>query len=551
VRAYAGAADGIKALESDDLAPLLQSGELGTVRGLGPATLAVVRDLVETGESRYLEQLRATVPEGLIEMLDVPGLTTARVQRIHQDLGIETIEELEAAAKDGRLAALPRFGLKTAAKILDGIAFVRRSGSARLYNHAAHEAARMLDAVRSHPDVERAEIAGAIRRHTEVASTVEIVASCRGEPSKVAQTFARLAGVRAAAGDGADVSIEFVDGAKLRLLCVGAECFGVAWWSATGNADHVAQVVERLAANGVTVSSDNMLLDSSGRQVDGRDEVSVYRAAGLSYVEPELREGLGEVDAAARDALPRLVAVSDIRGSLHNHTHYSDGKASVAEMAQAARDRGWSYIGITDHSPAAGFAVGMPREKILAQHDQIDELNASFADFRILKGIEADILSDGRLDECDGLLDSFDFVVGSVHSRFSMDRAAMTERILRAMSDPRLTILGHPTGRKLLARDAYPVDVDAVLQEAARLHIAVELNSDPRRLDLDWRYLRTARALGVKVEIGPDAHSTTALDNMTVGVHIARKAWLERADVLNAGSAEDVLAFARARGTIV
>lgn len=551
MRAYAGAAEGIKALESDDLAPLLQSGELGQVRGLGPATLAVVRDLVETGESRYLEQLRATVPEGLIEMLDVPGLTTARVQRIHQDLGVETIEELEAAAKDGRLAALPRFGVKTAAKILDGIAFVRRSGSARLYNHAAHEAARMLDAVRSHPDVERAEIAGAIRRHTEVASLVEIVASCRGEPSKVAQTFARLAGVRAASGDGADVSIEFVDGAQLRLLCVGAECFGVAWWSGTGNADHVAQVRERLATNGVTVSDDYMLLDSGGRQLDSRDEVSVYRTAGLSYIEPELREGLGEVDAAARDALPRLVAVSDIRGSLHNHTHYSDGKASVAEMAQAARDRGWSYIGITDHSPAAGFAGGMPRDKILAQHDQIDELNAGFTDFRILKGIEADILSDGRLDECDGLLDSFEFVVGSVHSRFSMDRAAMTERILRAMSDPRLTILGHPTGRKLLARDAYPVDVDAVLQEAARLHIAVELNSDPRRLDLDWRYLRTARALGVKVEIGPDAHSTTALDNMTVGVHIARKAWLERADVLNAASAEDVLAFARARRTIV
>jgi DNA polymerase (family X) len=245
--------------------------------------------------------------------------------------------------------------------------------------------------------------------------------------------------------------------------------------------------------------------------------------------------------------LPALLTLSDIRGVLHCHSHYSDGKASIGEMAQAAKERGWSYIGITDHSQAAFFAGGLSREAVRAQHDEIDELNATLDGFRVLKGIEADILADGQVDYGDELLDEFDFVVGSIHSRFSMDRTTMTDRILRALDDPRLTILAHPTGRLLLSRDPYALDIDAVLEKAAALGVAVELNADPHRLDLDWRHLQTAKRLGVTIEIGPDAHSTRGLDNMEVGVGIARKGWLERADVLNARSADDVVAFARAR----
>jgi DNA polymerase (family X) len=245
--------------------------------------------------------------------------------------------------------------------------------------------------------------------------------------------------------------------------------------------------------------------------------------------------------------LPALLTLSDIRGVLHCHSHYSDGKASIGEMAQAAKERGWSYIGITDHSQAAFFAGGLSREAVRAQHDEIDELNATLDGFRVLKGIEADILADGQVDYGDELLDEFDFVVGSIHSRFSMDRTTMTDRVLRALDDPRLTILAHPTGRLLLSRDPYALDIDAVLEKAAALGVAVELNADPHRLDLDWRHLQTAKRLGVTIEIGPDAHSTRGLDNMEVGVGIARKGWLERADVLNARSADDVVAFARAR----
>ncbi len=545
-KAYLGAAKGLLALGSDDLAPLYRSGELGRVRGLGPATLAVVRDLIEFGESRYLEQLRESTPEGLLEMLDVPGLGPDKIRKIHDELGIETLEELERAGQDGRLAKLPRFGPKTAEKILKGIAFLRAKGSLRLYHHAIVEANQLLAMVRSHPDVERAELAGAVRRRLEVVRAVDVVAACSRSPDDVAQSFTRIAGVKAADGHANTVAIQFVDGGRLDLHCVEPAQFGVALWRTTGSDEHVADIHHRLTANGYEVDED-WLRGTDGRAVPATDEVVVYRAAGVGYVEPELREGLGETEAAARGTLPTLLERADIRGVLHCHSHYSDGKASVAEMARGAQDRGWSYIGISDHSQAAFYASGLSRERVLAQHAEIDELNAKVEGFRILKGIEADILADGRLDYGDELLDRFDYVIASIHSRFGMDRKAMTERVLTALDDPRLTILAHPTGRLLLSREPYDIDVDAVLERAREVGAAVELNADPHRLDLDWRHLRRAKALRVAVAIGPDAHSVAGLDYMETGVGIARKAWLETTDVLNTRSADDVLAFARRR----
>jgi DNA polymerase (family 10) len=545
-RAYAGAAQGLLALGADDLGPLYRSGELSAIRGLGPATLAVVRDLIETGESRYLEQLRESTPAGLLDMLDVPGLSPLKIHQIHDGLGIESIEELEAAANDGRLATLPKFGPKTIAKILKGIASAREHGPLQLYHHARVEAQRLLASVTSHPDVVRAEVAGTIRRRAEVVSSIDIVAACARNPTDVAQSFTRLSGVETAEGDGPFVSIRFVDGAELELHCVDPDRFAFTLWRATGTTAHVDAVRDALASNGVTIDDDRMR-DGRGAVVAALDESAIYATASLAFVEPELREGLGEVDAARLGTLPILVTTSDIRGVLHCHSHYSDGKATIGEMAQAARERGWSYIGITDHSQAAFFAGGLSREAVRAQHDEIDELNSTLDDFRVLKGIEADILADGQLDYGDEMLDEFDLVVGAIHSRFSMDRTAMTDRVLRALDDPRLTILAHPTGRLLLSREPYALDLDAVLEKAARLGVAVELNADPRRLDLDWRHLRAAKRLGATVAIGPDAHSTRGLDNMEVGVGIARKGWLERGDVLNARSAADVVAFARAR----
>ena len=546
VRAYAGASAAVLALGTDDLAPMLQSGALAGVRGLGPATLAVVRDLVEVGESRYLEQLRESVPEGLVDMLAIPGLTPARIHQIREALNIDTVEELEAAARDGRLTKVPKLGAKTAAKILQGIATAREHGSLRLYHHAVIEARALLTSVRSHPDVERAEVAGDIRRRVETAGRIDIVAGCRNDPVAVAQSFTRVGAVQSATGEGASVDIQFVDGAHLRLHCVAAEQFGIALWWATGNDAHVAEVARQLATSGVSLEGGG-LRDKRGGAIAVRDETAVYASAGLSFIEPELREGLGEVTAAERGALPALVGSTDIRGVLHCHSLYSDGKASIAEMARAAQARGWSYIGITDHSEAAFYAGGLSRDKVRAQLAEIDELNATLDGFRVLKGIEADILADGRLDYGDELLDEFDFVIGSIHARFSMDETAMTERVLRAFDDPRMTILAHPTGRLLLSRPPYPMDLDAVLEKAVAVGVAIELNADPKRLDLDWRYCRQGRELGVTIEIGPDAHSPAGLDNVHIGVGLARKAWLAADDILNARSADEIIAFARKR----
>ena len=545
-RAYDGAARALRALGAEDLEPLYRSGELAGVRGLGPATLAVVRDLIETGESRYLEQLRESTPEGLLDMLALPGMTPARIHRVYEELNIETVEELEGAARDGRLSTLPKVGPKTAARILAGIAAARERGALRLYHHAAAEAEHLLSAVRSHPGVERAELAGALRRRMEIVGTVDIVAACRTDPVTIAQSFTRLAGVRRADGAGASVTIVYVDGARLWLRCVPSDRFAVAMWEATGSAEHVEAVRELLVGRGFSLH-DDLLIDTSGAVVSVHEEADLYRAAGLAFVSPELREDRGEVAAAHDGALPALIELGDIRGVLHCHSSYSDGKATIAEMARGAQARGWRYLGISDHSQAAFYAGGLSRDRVLAQHDEIDELNATLDAFRVLKGIEADILPDGRLDYGDDLLDRFDFVIGSIHSRFAMDRVAMTERVLRALDDPRMTILAHPTGRLLLSREPYAIDLDAVLQKAADVGVAVELNADPHRLDLDWRHLQTARRLGVRIEIGPDAHSVTGLDNMEFGVAMARKGWLEPADVLNTASADEVLAFARAR----
>ena len=547
-RAYTQAARRVLALDVDDIDALVRSGELDGEPGFGPATLGVLLELVESGDSAYLEQLREDTPQGLVEMLRIPGLGTAKIHQIHSGLGVETIEGLEAAARDGRLATLPRFGDKTAEKVLRGIAFLRKTDAFVLYPRAVAEGVRLLAAVARHPDVERAAVAGALRRCREVVRDVDVVAACSASPAQVAASFTRLPGVQEAVGAGRpSVTVRFVDGTVLDLHCVRPTCFAVALWRATGSAEHVRDVAARAERLGYALRGDE-LLDAHGAPIPVRDEETLYRLLGLAFVPPELREGRGEVEAAARHALPTLVEAHDVRGVLHCHSEYSDGQATIREMAEAAIARGWSYLGVTDHSQSASYAGGLTREQVLRQHDEIDALNESLGDgFRLLKGIEADILPCGRVDYDAELLDRFDYVIGSVHSRFGMNEAQMTARVLKALDDPHLTVLGHPTGRLLLTREPYAIDMHAVIDRAAEAGVAIELNADPHRLDLDWRLCREAKLKGVRIEIGPDAHSTQGLDNVAVGVGIARKGWLEKGDVLNAGSAEEVVEFARAR----
>ena len=546
-RAYKGAARSLIALDTDDLAPLLRSGELADTPGIGPATLSVVRELVETGESSYLNKLREGMPEGFLDLLRVPGLNIAKVQLIHDELGVRTLEDLEEAARSGKLAELPKFGAKTAERVLKGIEILRRNAHLQRFPAAAIEAHVLLANVRKHPDITNAEVAGSIRRHNEVVADIDIVAECSADPAAVAASFSRSPGVLEGKmrGDSGSVHIRFVDGTHLDMHCVTAAEYPVALWRATGSSAHVEEMAILGSSRGFEIRGDQLF--RQGKPLRLKNEDALFAALDLDTIPPELREGMGEIEAAARRELPSLVTYDDLRGILHCHSDYSDGADTVEEMAEAARERGWNYIGITDHSESAFYAGGLKRDKLQRQMDEIDSLNARMKGFRILKGIEADIMADGRLDYDAEILDRLDYVIGSIHSRFSMDEEAMTKRVLAALDDPHLTILAHPTGRLLLSREPYAIDIEAVLEKAASVGAAVELNADPHRLDLDWRYCRRAKELGVTIEIGPDAHSTAGLDNVHFGVGMARKAWLEAGEILNARGADDVIAFARKR----
>jgi DNA polymerase (family 10) len=547
-RAFVHAARTIGELEEDDIGPMVRSKAIAKLPGIGATTMAVLADLVETGDSSYLDALRETTPKGLIEMMRIPGLGPTRIHRIHEGLGVGSVEELEAAARDGRLAKLSGFGPKTADKILRGIITFRETAGYVMHTVARPEARRLQRALGRVDGVDRVEVAGAVRRTAEVVSEIDLVAGCSGEPAQVARGLMKVPGVeKVDAGPEGSLALRLINGMRARLHCVPVAGFPVAHWRVTGNKEHYEAVVARLHKHGFSIRDDR-LIDQQGHVIRDADEEAIYESAGLAWIPLELREGRGEIEAAESGSLPDLIETVDLRGVLHCHSEYSDGSKTIAEMADAARERGWAYLGISDHSQAASYAGGLTRDAVLKQHDEIDALNVNLEGFRVLKGIEADILADGTVDfAADDLLDRFDYVIGSIHSRFGMGEKEMTERVLKGMSDPRLTIVGHPTGRLLLRREPFAVDMNAMMEMAAEQGIALELNCDPNRLDLDWRWVQEALKRGVTIEIGPDAHSPSELGFVDFGMQIARKGWLEKGDVLNTRSADEVIRFARAR----
>jgi DNA polymerase (family X) len=519
---------------------LEQLGAVLAFTGEDPLRVRALRhaarsELLATGRSSALDELREQVPPGLVEMLRVPGLGVAKVRRIHDALAIESLAELEAAAADGRLAALPRFGAKTVESVRRGIAALRQASRVRLFHHALDEVAAVRRALAGLDGVRRVEIAGAVRRHCEVIEQLDLIAEHAGGDARrrLVGALGRAPGVTEIAGEAGPVTLRFASGSVVHVWLATPQRFGIEWIRATGSTGHVAALEARFRA-GASLAQ------------PFPDEASVYRALDLAWVPPELREGEGELEAAACGALPDLVEQGDLRGFLHCHSHYSDGTVTIAEWAHACAAAGYQWVGITDHSTSAAFAGGLAGDDVARQHAEIDAENRA-GPIRVLKGVEADILADGTLDYSPEVLDSFDFVIGSIHSRFGMSEAQMTERVLAAMDDPHLTILGHPTGRLLLQREPYAIDLERVLRKAAACGVAVEINADPHRLDLDWRMVRRAGRLGVFVTIGADAHSTSGMSNVATGLGIARKGWVEARQVLNTRSAEEFLAFARRR----
>lgn len=545
VRAFRNAARAVETY-GGDFARAVTSGELGNVKGIGPATLEVVREYAATGHSSALQSLRREVPDGLVEMLRIAGLGVSKIRALHDQLAISTVAELEVAARDGRLASLPRFGAKTAEKIVRGIEFLRRTGEFRLFHHAHRQAEQLRRGILALPGITAVEIAGSIRRRCEIVRDIDLAVAGTAAPREISERMAGFSAVRDVVGVGdAAFTVHFEDGTVADIYCCPPDQFGhlLAW--TTGNAAHLEQLVAYARSRGFTL--DAACLARDGAAVPCPDEKALYGALGLAFIPPELREGEDEIARAAAGTLPVLVDRADLLGLLHCHTVYSDGSNTVAELAEACRAAGYRYVGITDHSENAAFAGGLREEMIAEQHEEIDAFNRSSRDIRILKGVEADILADGSLDYGGQFLGRFDFVIASIHSRLEMDERQMTARVQTAMDDPHMAIMGHPTGRLLLSRDPYPIDMHAVIRCAAERRVAIEINADPQRLDLDWRLCAEARDAGVTISIGADAHNIAGLANVDVGVGIARKAGLVARDILNTRDVEGFLKHVEAR----
>ncbi len=545
IRAFRTAARAVGSFPGD-LREGIEDGSLAATKGVGPATLQIVAEIVATGRASMLEELREQIPPGLVEMLAISGLGVAKIRQMHEVLDIDSIPELEAAALDGRLARLPRFGPKTSENILKGIAFLRQASAYRLSHHAADEAEGLRAALERLPGVLEAVVAGEVRRRTEVVRDIVIVLVAEVPPAELFRRLGQLPGIHEFAGqDDRRLTLRFAGGASAQIVVTTPVNAGAVLVQATGSEGHLRELAAHAASRDFSLTGAALWRGSDF--VPTPDEARFYAALGLDFIPPELREGQGEVEAAAHHALPALLERSDLRGFLHCHTRYSDGSSSVEELALACRDAGFEYVGITDHSQAAAYAGGLRPDDLARQSDEIDDVNARLDGIRVLKGVEADILQDGRIDFDESVLARLDFVIASVHSRFNMGEREMTARMLAAMDNPYLTIIGHPTGRLLLSREPYGLDIDAVIEKAAATGVALEINADPHRLDLDWRVVRRARDRGAAISLGADAHNVAGIANVEFGVGTARKGWLGPEDILNTLPVEQFLARAARR----
>ena len=539
-----------RALEgvTEDIAQAVESGSIRSVKGIGEGIARVITDLVRTGKSKDYDEVRGKIPDGVLAMLRIQGLGPKKVKLLYEKLKIDSVEALERAAAAGTLADIEGFGAKTEANILAGIQAVRSRGEKVLYPLAAGHAHRVLEEVRKVPGVIRSSLCGSLRRHKEVIGDIDVLVSAeeRHRPA-IMERFVTLPGVSRVIARGDTKSTVELDTAITCDLRVVADAeFPFAQNYFTGSKEHNVEMRSRARKIGLSLNEYAFTpLDGAKkkRMPPVKSEEDLYRVLGLAYIPPELRENTKEFEAAEKDAIPALIESKDLRGTFHCHTTSSDGVNTLEQMVSGARALGWEYLGIADHSQAASYAGGLKPADVVRQVKEIDAVNDSLKGFTVFKGTECDILPDGSLDWPEKTLALFDYVVVSVHSNFKMTEAQMTKRIITALKHPRVTLLGHPTGRLLLSRDPYPVDMLQVIQAAADFGKAIEINAHPMRLDLDWRLVAHARDLGVPIFIDPDAHSVDGLRDTFYGVGIARKGWLTAADVVNTRTTAAVRSF--------
>jgi DNA polymerase (family 10) len=542
IRAYHNGARALEMLE-DDLGTLVCEDKLKGIPGIGDALREKISTLVTTGKLPYYDELVAQFPPKLFELFDVPGLGPKKIKALYEKLQVASLADLEKACQDNKVATLEGFGAKTQEKILHGLATLKQGAGRHLASVAAHASATLLDDLRAHPDTIRLSAGGSTRRRNETVHDIDIIVSTKN-PIAVSQAFREHPLVESvlAAGD-TKSSVVLKNGLQADLRVVSDEEYPFALMYFTGSKEHNIVLRGLAQDRGWTLNEYRLapVRKDAPEIPEIRDERDIYELFGFDYIEPELRENRGELEAATKHKLPDLVKLEQLKGTFHNHTRASDGRNTLAEMAAAVQELGLEYLGIADHSKASVQANGLDPARLKKQIAEIKSLNQDFDGFRLFSGTECDILKDGALDFSDSVLAQLDYVVASVHSSFTLGEAEMTKRLIRAMENPHVTMLGHLTGRILLKRDSYAVNIPAVIEAAAETGTFIELNADPHRLDMDWRWWRLAKEKGVKCVINPDAHSTEGLQNLYFGIGAARKGWLTRNDVVNCLSLKQVI----------
>jgi len=539
VRSYRNAAEAIEALPQQVTELIQEPKKLLEVPGIGKSMLKHLQQLLSEGRMDQHAELLKKYRPSMLELLKIQGLGPKTIALIWSAYQVSDLDGVEKLAREGKIRTLPRLGEKHELKLIKAIEDYRRIGGRFLLDTAEQLAEKLVEHLLQVPGVEKVTPAGSLRRGRETVGDLDILvtgeACCSPEAlQKVKDHLIRFPGLMDIIAQGENkVSFRHRNGMQVDVRLLPPESFGAAMQYFTGSKSHNVALRQRALKMGYTLSEYSLANLENEKPVAGKSEEEIYSKLKLDFIPPELRENLGEIEAAANHALPKLLELSDIRGDVHMHTVETDGRNTIEEMAEAARERGYQYMAITDHSKNLAFANGLTDERALIHIERIRAAEKKVKGIGILAGVEVDILVDGALDLSDTVLAQMDIVIASVHSHFNQDRDTMTARLLKVISNPKVSLLGHPTGRQLLRRDAYPFDMDAVLKAAATHKVAMELNAYPDRLDLSDVHLRMAKQHGVKIVINTDSHHTSHLEKMRYGVTQARRAWLTKDDVLN------------------
>jgi DNA polymerase (family 10) len=543
IRAYRNGAEVVRTYDGD-IVQRAKDEELKGIKGIGDALQQKLHELASTGRLEFHQGLKDQFPEGLFELLDLQGLGPKKVKVLYEELQIASLGGLRRACESGKVGALAGFGTKSEEKILAAIDAHERFSGRFLLSAVAPDAERILDLLRQHSAVSRAEIAGSYRRGKETVHDLDFLVATP-DPSALTEFFAKLDGIQEVlAQGGTKASIRLESGLQCDLRAISNAEWPFALMYFTGSKDHNVELRSRALKQDLTLNEYHLApVEGSGREnptPNITEESEIYAELGLQYIEPPLRENRGEFQAAEEGDLPRLVEQDNLRGTFHNHTTASDGRSTLAEMAAAAEELGLAYLGISDHSKSSFQANGLDEERLIAQVQTIRALDETLDGIDLYAGSEVDILRDGSLDFSDDILAQLDYVVASVHGSFSLPEKDMTARLIKAMENPHVTMLGHMTGRLLLRREPYAVNHEKIIDCAAETNTVIELNCSSKRMDMDWSWWRRARDRGVKCSINPDAHHVDALQSLHFGVRVARKGWLRREDIVNCLSAKEV-----------